>query len=172
MPKHEILVKFFFTTVQCYLGRMFRVQKDFINPSCFASVFHFFENTRMPGIRIQFVHVHWAYTYELYAYAQHSLTKRMRMLSIRLRKNTSKSYGSYAYAEHTLKKMDISKKMLCYKVLTLKYLFEFSNFFFLKLQILLLKLHTQTFILFICVASSVYNRINENCYLFFQIPYL
>jgi len=56
------------------LGRIFRVQKEFMNPSFFTSVFHFFENTRMLSIRLQFD-----------TYTEHTLTNCMRMLSIRLR---------------------------------------------------------------------------------------
>jgi len=91
-----------FSTIQCYMGRIFREQKDIIKLSFLTSVLNFFGNTRMLSIRIQFVLLHWAYAYELYAYAQHTLMNCMRMLSIRIIKNTSKSYRSYTYAEHTL----------------------------------------------------------------------
>jgi len=56
----------------------------------------------MLSIRIQLVHLHWAYAYESYVYAQHALMNCRRMLSICVVKNTSKSYRAYTYAEHTL----------------------------------------------------------------------
>jgi len=114
VPKHEIFDPSFFPTFNAIrnMGRLFRVQKDFFNPSFFTMVFHFFENTRMLSIRVQFVHVHWAYAYELYAYAQHMLTNCVRMLNICVRKKRIEivwiirdcwayAYKLYAYAEHS-----------------------------------------------------------------------
>jgi len=76
-------------------------------------VFSFFENTRRLRIHIQFTHIHRAYAYELYEYAQHTLTNCMHMLSMRVRKNASKSYGSNAYAEDTLTNC---MHMLCIRI--------------------------------------------------------
>jgi len=68
-PSMRFWTQVFFTTFQCYMGRIFHVQKNFIDPFCFISVFHFFESTRMLSIHVRFVHIH-------------TLTNYMRILSI------------------------------------------------------------------------------------------
>jgi len=55
-------------------GKDILCAKKFLKLLFITTVFHFSKNTCMPSLRLQVLHKHWAYAYNLYTYTEHTHT--------------------------------------------------------------------------------------------------